>query len=167
MKRKRGEITVTTIVVIVLAVAVLIFLIWGFSAGWSNAWGKITAIIGGGSNVDTIKQACILACTSGQETKYCADTTTIMKTGDGKKIKGSCATFSREGLGVESCPSINCAGKLPIKCEGEVKDDNNVGIGNLEWTDKKCKEGSDKTFERNDWGKEDYSNKKCCVPETA
>jgi len=72
MYNKRGQqMTLGTIIAIVLGIAVLVFLIFGFSTGWSNLWNKITAYGGGDANVDTIRQACTLACSTDSFSSYC------------------------------------------------------------------------------------------------
>ncbi len=63
MKGKRGaEMTIGTIVIIVLAIAVLVFLIFGFTTGWSNLWERIGIFGGGGENISDIAQACAASC---------------------------------------------------------------------------------------------------------
>jgi hypothetical protein len=108
-KNKRGaEMAVGTIVIIVLAVLVLVFLVWGFSSGWSNLWSKITSYTGGGSNSADIKQACQLACDGGQVNDYCLNVRTI-KLSDGKVIKGSCKNFENPSIGIGlNCPEVTC-----------------------------------------------------------
>jgi hypothetical protein len=102
---KRGQnMTLGTIILIVLGIAVLVFLIFGFSTGWSNLWSKITAFGGGSANVDTIKQACILACNTDATTRFCQEAQTVKFT-DGSKIRGSCENLKGE-LGI-SC-DISC-----------------------------------------------------------
>jgi hypothetical protein len=93
-KNKRGqEITLGTIILIVLGIAVLVFLIWGFSAGWSNFWGKISAMFGGGSNVDSIKLACNLDCQQQNAQAFCIATKTLKysdASGNIQKVSVSC-----------------------------------------------------------------------------
>jgi hypothetical protein len=102
--KKGAEMAVGTIVIIVLAVLVLVFLIWGFSAGWSNLWSKITSYIGGGSNVADIKQACMLACDGGQANEYCLNVRSVKLDG-GKVVKGSCKNFEGQN---DVIPGLNC-----------------------------------------------------------
>jgi|APSaa5957512622_1039677.scaffolds.fasta_scaffold54911_1 hypothetical protein len=104
-KNKGGEMTIATIVAIALAVVVLIFLIYGFTTGWNNLFGKITAIGGGSSNVDTIALACSTAAST-QSMSYC---TTIQKlvTGDDKKIDGTCFALEKAGH-INPTATIKC-----------------------------------------------------------
>ena len=112
--------TIGTIIMIVLGITVLVFLIFGFSTGWNNMWDRIVNLGGGGANVDTIKQACVLACTSQSKDAYCVWERT-MKFGeerdiekiDGTELKeqksvfGSCEVLANDyKLGVEKCPGL-------------------------------------------------------------
>ncbi len=73
MVNKKGqEMSVTTLVLIVIGVILLVMLILGFSMGWSNLWGKIN-ILGGGGGVETVIQACQIAATSDAGSSYCDD----------------------------------------------------------------------------------------------
>jgi hypothetical protein len=73
MVNKKGqEMSVTTLVLIVIGVILLVMLILGFSMGWSNLWGKIN-ILGGGGGVETVIQACQIAATSDAASSYCDD----------------------------------------------------------------------------------------------
>ncbi|MBU2576970.1 MAG: hypothetical protein KKF50_04575 [Nanoarchaeota archaeon] len=66
MENKRGaEMTIGTIVIIVLAIAVLVFLIFGFTTGWSNLWDRIGIYGGSGENINDLKVACAAACAQG------------------------------------------------------------------------------------------------------
>lgn len=92
---KRGQsLTLGTIILIVLGVAVLVFLIWGFSQGWSNLWSKITAYTGGGDNADDIKAGCNLACAGNRVSEYCEGAKTLKK--GGKETPGTCDSFKAE-----------------------------------------------------------------------
>lgn len=92
-QKKAQSLTLGTIILIVLGVAVLVFLIWGFSQGWSNLWGKITAYTGGGSNVDDVKAGCALACTGMQENAFCFEEQTV-KAG-GQTFQATCNQLAR------------------------------------------------------------------------
>ncbi len=70
MRGKKGQdLSLTTLILIVLGVVVLAMLIFGFTTGWSNLWDRIN--IFGGNNVDSIQNACILACTSQNNYDFC------------------------------------------------------------------------------------------------
>ncbi len=109
MENKRGQnLTLGTIILIVLGVAVLVLLIFGFSQGWNNLWGKVTSFFGGGNNVDTIIQSCTLACTTESEYDYCT-LGRVVRLDDKKLPAQSCmelATNTTDGVNVDSCPAL-------------------------------------------------------------
>jgi hypothetical protein len=112
MKRlgKKGQnMTIGTIILIVLGIAVLVFLIFGFSSGWGNFWDKVTIFGGGKSNVDTIVQACEIACSQESIYDYCTVERTI-KLGNNKKDKTSTCNMLNliEGVNYAGCESIKC-----------------------------------------------------------
>jgi len=81
---KRGQgLSLSTIILLVLGVVVLVFLIFGFSSGWSNLWGKVSGFTGGSANLDTTAQACELACLGMQESAFCVE---VREVKYGKKI---------------------------------------------------------------------------------
>jgi len=73
MVNKKGqEMSVATLVLIVIGIVVLVKLILGFSMGWQNLWNKIN-IFGGGSNVETVIQACKIAASSDSVYSFCSE----------------------------------------------------------------------------------------------
>jgi len=109
--KKGQQMTLTTIIAIVLGIAVLVFLIWGFSSGWSNLWDRVSSF-SGSSNVDTIVQACALKCAAGEKNAFCSEMRTL-KTGEDEVpvVKGSCSALSKYSsnkYGIESCPELSC-----------------------------------------------------------
>ncbi len=105
--------TLGTIIAIVLGIAVLVFLIFGFASGWNNLWSKVTAYGGGGSNVDTITQACALAC-SGGVNAYCVQERTVNYNSSYWE-KGSCKALENGTVKIPVC-SMGCpAGNYPLK----------------------------------------------------
>ena len=102
MNKRGQQMTLTTIIAIVLGIAVLVFLIFGFTTGWNNLWDKVTNYGGGSSNVDTIVQACDIACSTGSEYNYCTLNRTL-KTGVGDPIPGSCNELTDY---VNLCPGL-------------------------------------------------------------
>ena len=121
MENKKGsEMTIGTIIFIVLGVAVLVLLIFGFTTGWSNLWGKITGFTGGGANIDVTKQACQLVCVQ-QDVYGFNDMKRTVKTEDGYSnstvtckimlstinvTKGKDSKFISVGVTKESCPQL-------------------------------------------------------------
>ncbi|MAG39871.1 hypothetical protein CMI41_02810, partial [Candidatus Pacearchaeota archaeon] len=123
---KDGEVTIATIVAIALAVVLLVFLVYGFSVGWGNFWDKITDFGGNNVNLDTIRQACSMACMLGGGSDFCVQerSLTIQK---GKTTLGSCFDFSEKNpsLGIEECDTCSMAsggctvgGALDENCDG-------------------------------------------------
>ena len=112
LRNKKGsEMTIGTLVVIVLAVIVLVILIVGFTTGWKTLWAKINPFIGGssggGSNVDSVKQACDILCGSASvspssKTEYCTSKQTVIY-GSGKTDKKTCKELESAGIGIRVC----------------------------------------------------------------
>lgn len=153
--RKKGQnMTLGTIIAIVLGIAVLVFLVYGFATGWGNLWSRITAYSGGDANVDTIKQACALACASNAENDYCLRERTITFSGDEERV-GSCYNY-KDRLGV-SC-SMTCP---PDKVYKQTCSD----LGG-EWV-KECGTSEKKPItsfseDRSDADKKNPDKAKCC-----
>ena len=99
--------TLGTIIAIVLGIAVLVFLIFGFSTGWNNMWDKITNFGGGAANIDTIVQACSLACSSNSEYGFCEQKREL-NDGDGGEANLPCRLLADGPYGIEKCSNIKC-----------------------------------------------------------
>jgi ammonia channel protein AmtB len=115
MKKKKGDMTIRTIVAIALAVVVLIFLIYGFSVGWGNLWGRISNFIGGDNNVNTIQQTCDLKCLEKNKYEFCTKERTI-KTGTATYISTCFKLPQGENAQTQSLEPIAGAEKIP--CPG-------------------------------------------------
>jgi hypothetical protein len=76
MKRK-GEMTIGTIIAIALGVALLVFLIYGFSTQWNAFQGILDPLTGGASNVDNEARGCEVACASNKVNAYCKQNRTL------------------------------------------------------------------------------------------
>jgi len=72
VNKKAQDLSIGTLILIVLGVIVLVLLILGFSMGWGNLWEKIN-IFQGGSNVETVIQACSLHAVNNARYSYCSD----------------------------------------------------------------------------------------------
>jgi hypothetical protein len=122
MKRKNGDVTVGTLVAIVLAIVVIAFLVYGFSTGWTNLWGKVTDFGGGNSNVDDIVLACNLACAQQRTNEFC-ETSRVVRYGEDRNVWNGTAFESQDSVTksckeltnrtaysvpVESCSQVNC-----------------------------------------------------------
>ncbi|MBT3397571.1 hypothetical protein HOA55_03735 [archaeon] len=127
MEKRGQQLTIGTLIIIVLGIAVLVFLIYGFSTGWGNLWGKVTSYGGEKENVDTIRQACIMACQQGASNSFCIQKRNLIMAND-KTTTGSCLAFAERNptLGMEGCdlcsgPSEECIsdGNPDPNCVGE------------------------------------------------
>lgn len=105
-----------TLVVIVLAVIVLVVLIMGFSIGWKTLWSKINPFIGGtsggGSNVDSVRQACDILCQSASvsgssKTEYCTNKQTVVYGGGKTDDKKTCKELESVNIGLKAC-DVSC-----------------------------------------------------------
>lgn len=100
---------ISTLVVIVLAVLVLVMVAFGFGVGWSNLWNQLRGVVTN-VNVDSLKQACEVACTTNQKYSFCClNRTIVYPVGEQKKTDyGNCF----EGPYITTqCPSIDCSDK--------------------------------------------------------
>jgi len=128
-----AEMTISTLVVIVLAILVLVVLALGFGAGWSNLWSKITGFFSP-VNVDSVKQACVFACTTEAKYDYCNRKRDVILQKDGTKDKETyagdnaktCKELENEAnLGFEKCTNFDCGSNTqtpttPPVGEGEI-----------------------------------------------
>ena len=98
MKGKKGaEMTIGTIVIIVLAIAVLVFLIFGFTTGWTNLWERIGIFGGGGENISDIAQACAVSCAQNDVYGFNQKVWKI-EDADGFKAEATCNALSGEDV---------------------------------------------------------------------
>jgi hypothetical protein len=117
---KKGEMAIGTIVAIALGIAVLVFLVFGFSSGWSNLWNKIVNVGGGSSNLDSIRLGCQTACAGNSVDAWC-NQERVVKFGKevsiGTETKtettGTCKDFVKNpsnypGLNIAPC-AISCS----------------------------------------------------------
>ena len=68
--KKAQDLSVTTIIIIILAIVVLVFLVFGLMRGSGNLIDNIKNFFGGGSNIDTVKNACQTACATKSTYEY-------------------------------------------------------------------------------------------------
>ncbi len=118
MKRKNGDVTVGTLVSIVLAIVVIAFLVYGFSTGWTNLWGKVTDFGGGDSNVDDIVLACQLACAQQRTNEFCAVEKTV-KFGNSETAEGSCEALrvsNVKNIDIDDCGAVTCTDVKAATC---------------------------------------------------
>jgi len=111
--RKAQEMSVGTVILLILGIVILVFLILGFSTGWSKMLPWLSS-----NNVDAIKNACSVACATGSQYDYCS-AMRVLKDEDGKYDPATCDAISKgqvtlkgqavnKGFGVGDCPSVSC-----------------------------------------------------------
>jgi hypothetical protein len=113
---KRGQqLTTTTLILIILGIAVFVLLIFGFTTGWGNLSDKLNQYAGGSSNVDTVRGACAIACSTGGETAFCTEERIV---NFGKNLP-----VGEDGEDVSSKKvSCNTLADLPVYDEFKVED---------------------------------------------
>jgi len=115
---KRGQgLSVNAIILIVLGVFVLALLIFGFTVGF----GGITDLIKT-DNVNTIVNACILACDTQSQYDFCTSPRDL-KDADGVEVKDVTCNYLAEEqgkYGIDSCASVSCDNTILLN-EGEFQ----------------------------------------------
>lgn len=110
--------TIGTIIVIILALVVLVVIIYGFTTGWGNLWGKITGFGGGSSNVQTMVQACQIACTSASNYDYCnLERNVVFGKEDTNNGDYTCKILETKNIGLPICKSVTCSGSVTSTTE--------------------------------------------------
>jgi hypothetical protein len=107
MQNKKGQgLSTSTIVLIIIAVAVLVILILGFSMGWSKFLPFLQS-----NNVDTIRNACGVACSTGSTYDFCSVAREV-NDGTNPKFKESCYNLSTKAqyalLLIDKCTTLSC-----------------------------------------------------------
>jgi hypothetical protein len=119
--KKGAEMTIGTIVMIILALVVLVVIIYGFTVGWSNLFQNIQGFGGGDINVQTIVQACQVACATNSQFDYCTRTRNVVfddTDEDYNKNKWTCGQLAdgeQEGKGAD-----DGAAQAPIRTPVDV-----------------------------------------------
>lgn len=132
MLNKRGQgLSTSSIILIILGLIILVVLALGFIMGWD----KFSALFGGGdNNVDTIMQACSLACGQASQYDFCQNPIRRLEV-SGNEYLATCYTLASADefseYGFEACSTLNC--RANVGCEdwtytkdGDVR---NVVIG--------------------------------------
>lgn len=169
MNKKAAEMTIGTIIIIVLALIVLVVLVVGFTGGWSNLWGKITAFFGGGTNVDTIVQACQLACTSNSQYDYCDKMRTLkFEDSDGKLIEvnaTTCQKIAKGGSALDKKGNSVPLPKVELSCEITCAVAGSKSCTEVEgaWQSNVCSNpDNDLTNQVSESDKQAHPNENCC-----
>ncbi len=135
MNKKAQGLSTNAIILIVLGVIVLVILAIGFFAGWE----KIAPWIKPSNNVQTIVDACSMACSTNSIYDFCS-VKRDLKDEDGTLKDVTCYTLSLDDnlkkYGIDQC-SVDC--KSSLECaEWKYKDkegnDKNIVVGGVEQT---------------------------------
>ncbi|MBI2004524.1 hypothetical protein HYS72_03620 [Candidatus Pacearchaeota archaeon] len=132
MNKKGQELSTTTVILLILAVLVLVFLILGFSIGWS----KINPFLSK-SNVDSISDACNIACNTNQNYAFCSQPRDLKA--EDSKLKGVTCNFLSGNSNLKAkynlaeCPAISCNQilSLAVTEEGAKADCAEKSIGEI------------------------------------
>jgi hypothetical protein len=107
INKKAQGMSISTIILLILGLVVLVVLILGFTVGWQ----KILPWIGGGNNLDTLKNACGMACSTGAQYDFCSVTRQV-KDGVNDKFEATCndlatkQTYVSRQYGITACPDL-------------------------------------------------------------
>ena len=110
---KRGQgLSTSSIILIILGVVVLVVLVLGFSMGWEKVAPWISS---GENNVQTISNACQVACSTGSIYDYCSKQRELKDSslpGDKKSVNGTCYDFATNSeysaYAISDCSTIDC-----------------------------------------------------------
>ena len=120
-KNRKGQgLSTSAIVLIILGVAILVFLIIGFTMGWSRILPWL-----GSNNVDAIVEQCNTACLSGGKYAFCSQQREL-RADEGVKVTETCEKFSTnldyDLYGIDECDSITCVEETE-SCNAKVPAD--------------------------------------------
>ena len=110
MNKKAQGLSTNAIILIILGVIVLVILAIGFLAGWD----KIAPWIKPSNNVQTIVDACSMACSTNSVYDYCSKERELKAEdlpGGVKSVKGNCTFFAtdvqyKDKYGIKDCPGL-------------------------------------------------------------
>jgi len=148
---KRGQgLSTNAIILIVIGVIILVLLIVGFVMGWD----KIIPWINPSNNVDDVKQACDIACSSGSSYKYCSQKRDLIA--EGETIKdATCHWLSKNkpAYAISSCSNAGCVNWEPYSEQEQTEEVDeatleskcqNQNKGDVIWYVRVNKEGDEK-----------------------
>ncbi len=119
MNKKGAELAIGTIVMIILALVVLVVIIYGFTIGWGNLWENIVGYGGGQVNVQTVVQACQVACSTQSVYDYCTKFRNVVFQEKSKTEKLNCHSLQQRNVGLDFCDNIDCVSEKGV-CSGTI-----------------------------------------------
>ncbi len=115
---KRGqELSITTLILIVIGIVVLVLIVIGFTGGFGTLADKFTNL-GGGSNVQSVLQACTIACNTQAVYDYCqlkrtvnfgADTTIPEAKANKGKLTLTCGELEKDDKSKQFNTGLSCS----------------------------------------------------------
>ena len=113
--QKRGQgLSVTTLVLIILGVLILVFLILGFTLGWT----KILPFIKPSNNVQSVVDKCDLSCNTASQYDFCSVKREVITEGVITLATG--ISFDKVDLKAVSCFDLSVLPQLGFKTCGAV-----------------------------------------------
>lgn len=107
MRNKRGD-TNWVLISLILGVIVLVILALGLTIGWNKFLPFLSR-----NNVDNVKTACSLACSTGNQFDFCSVERDV-RDGVNDAFKDTCnglatnSIYTDRDYGIADCPSITC-----------------------------------------------------------
>ncbi|MCX6750365.1 MAG: hypothetical protein NTZ83_02825 [Candidatus Pacearchaeota archaeon] len=107
INKKAQGMSISTIILLILGLIILVVLILGFTIGWA----KLAPWIGGNNNLETLKNSCGAACSTGGQYDFCT-VKRLVKDGVSDKFEATCndlATkqqYINKQYGISACPGL-------------------------------------------------------------
>lgn len=130
MKTKRGQgLPISTIILLILGIVILVFLIIGFTIGWSTFSSYFSK-----NNVKDVVSNCEIACSINSQYDYCSAQRDL--TSDTEKLKQVTCNFlnqQRPLYAISGCSSVQCMDFVlvsstdPVMLDGACNDPTNSG----------------------------------------
>ena len=107
MENKKAQgMSTSTVILLILGLVILVVLILGFSMGWQKFAPWLSK-----NNVDAVKTACEVACSTGSTYSFCTVEREVVD--EGEKLTATCeelaTDYSDRGYGVLPCSKVDCS----------------------------------------------------------
>ena len=110
MENKKAQgMSTSTIILLVLGLVILVILILGFTMGWEKFAPWLSR-----NNIDGIKNACDVACSTNGVYAYCSLVKEV-NDGENPKFEATCndlankPDYAARKYGISPCPQIDCS----------------------------------------------------------